>query len=193
MPGRAAAAGANFGDGIRGGEPLHDTILDAWRTNDRVMTWFLENLPAEVWAAGIPGSPRRTVRRMAAHIHNSRCRWIKTLGSHHGVAVPTMMDPAGVTPRRLLPALRRSGRGILQLLQLALEHGGTLAAPSAYVWRNLPLDVGHVLSYFVAHEAHHRGQIVLTARAKGLRLEAPVVDGLWQWTTRSREASGGNR
>jgi uncharacterized damage-inducible protein DinB len=47
--------------------------------------------------------------------------------------------------------------------------------------------VGHVLAYFVAHEAHHRGQLVMAARAMGHRLPAAVGDGLWQWTTRWRE------
>ncbi len=49
------------------------------------------------------------------------------------------------------------------------------------MWRNLSLDVGHVLTYFVAHEAHHRGQIVMVARQAGQRLPRPVIDGLWQW------------
>jgi uncharacterized damage-inducible protein DinB len=49
------------------------------------------------------------------------------------------------------------------------------------VWRNLSLDVGHVLTYFVAHEAHHRGQIVMVARQAGQRLPAEVTGGLWQW------------
>ena len=59
---------------------------------------------------------------------------------------------------------------------------------STYTWRNLPLDVGHVLAYFVAHEAHHRGQIVLVARALGHRLPPAVTSGLWQWTKRAAEA-----
>ena len=59
---------------------------------------------------------------------------------------------------------------------------------STYTWRNLPLDVGHVLAYFVAHEAHHRGQIVLVARALGHRLPPAVTAGLWQWTKRAAEA-----
>jgi uncharacterized damage-inducible protein DinB len=57
----------------------------------------------------------------------------------------------------------------------------------AYVWRNLPLDVPHVLTYFVAHEAHHRGQIVMLARQVGQRLPENVSGGLWQWTQRVRE------
>jgi uncharacterized damage-inducible protein DinB len=57
----------------------------------------------------------------------------------------------------------------------------------AYVWRNLPLDVPHVLAYFVAHEAHHRGQIVMLARQLGRRLPSDVSAGLWQWTKRAQE------
>lgn len=58
---------------------------------------------------------------------------------------------------------------------------------SSYVWRNLPFDVGHVLSYFVAHEGHHRGQIVMLARQSGYRLPAEVTGGFWQWSKRARE------
>jgi uncharacterized damage-inducible protein DinB len=56
-----------------------------------------------------------------------------------------------------------------------------------YVWRNLPLDVGHVLTYFVAHEGHHRGQLVLVARQLGHRLPKDVANGLWLWSKRSVE------
>jgi uncharacterized damage-inducible protein DinB len=44
--------------------------------------------------------------------------------------------------------------------------------------------VHHVLTYFVAHEAHHRGQIVMVARQTGHRLPRAVIDGLWQWKGR---------
>jgi hypothetical protein len=84
--------------------------------------------------------------------------------------------------------LRRSGNGITSLLQLGFQHGGTIPATRSYVWRNLPLDVGHVLGYFIAHEGHHRGQIVLVARALGHRLTGEVTAGLWQWSQRAAEA-----
>ena len=64
---------------------------------------------------------------------------------------------------------------------------------STYIWRNLPLDVGHVLAYFVAHEAHHRGQIVLTARATGQRLPLEITNGLRRWTKRAAEAQPARR
>ena len=150
--------------------------------------YLIEQLPVELWTAPVPGSPRRTVGTIAGHLHNSRCRWIRTLGSELGVPEPARVDTRHVARRTLVPALRRSSRGILELLRIGWERGGTIPAAPLYTWRNLPLDVGHVLSYFVAHEAHHRGQIVLVARARGVRLPAAVTNGLWQWTRRAAEA-----
>lgn len=163
-------------------------LLDAWRTNNRVSIFLVEHLPDEVWQATVPGAPRRTVRMIAGHMHNARCTWIKTLGKEHGIAVPSAVNRHRVQPLELIQALSRSSRGIISLLTLGLEHGGKIPVSSSYTWRNLPLDVGHVLTYFVAHESHHRGQIVMLARQIGYRLPVEVTGGLWQWSKRAREA-----
>jgi uncharacterized damage-inducible protein DinB len=169
------------------GTQLRDSVLSAWRTTSRVNEFLVESLSDELWAARVPGEPRRTVRSIAAHLHNSRCRWIKTLGQEHGIPVPPFVDLYRVTPPRLVTALRRSSRGIEAILALGLNADGQVPPSKAYVWRNLPLDVGHVLAYFVAHEAHHRGQLLMLARQLGYRLPRAITDGLWQWTVRSRE------
>jgi len=165
---------------------LAQSILNAWTTNDRTTLFMVERIPAALWAAPIPGSPRRTVRMLAAHLHNSRCLWLKTLGKPHGIEVPPSVDRRRVSRAELARALKRSGRAMSRLLNLGLEHGGRIPPTPAYVWRNLPLDAGHVLAYFTAHEGHHRGQIVMVARQLGFRL-SEVTDGLWQWTARSKE------
>lgn len=172
---------------------LRDTIFNTWRTNNRVTVFLVEHLPPEVWAAAVPGAPRRTVHMIAGHLHNARCMWIKTLGQELGVTVPRSVDRRRVGRKELILALERSSRGILSLLTLGCEQGGTIPTASTYIWRNLPLDVGHVLGYFVAHEGHHRGQIVLVARALGHRLPPAVTGGLWQWTKRAAEAKSFQR
>ena len=166
---------------------LQDTLLGAWRTSSRVTSYLVQQLPAALWNASVPGEPRRTVRMIAGHFHNSRSRWLKTLGREHGLPVPALVNLRRVTRRELLAALKRSSAGIEALLALGLDAGGTVPPSKAYVWRNLPLDVGHVLAYFVAHEAHHRGQLVMLARQMGHRLPPEVRNGLWQWTTHSRD------
>jgi uncharacterized damage-inducible protein DinB len=159
-------------------------LIDAWRTNNRVTTYLIENLPPDLWSRTVPGSPRRTVRMIAAHIHNARCSWIKMIGSRHGVEVPQTVDGRSVRPPELKRALERSSRGMIELIRLGVARGG--AIPSA-AWQNFPTDLVHFLTYFVAHEAHHRGQLCMLARQLGHRLPAEVTGGLWQWKKRSRE------
>jgi uncharacterized damage-inducible protein DinB len=165
-------------------------LLAAWRTNSRITAYLVEHLPAALWDAPVPGAPRRTVRMIAGHMHNARCMWIKTLGEEHGIAVPASVDRRKVARHELLSALKRSSRGIEALLELGLAAGGHLPPTRAYVWRNLPLDVPHILTYFAAHEGHHRGQIVMLARQLGHRLPTDVSAGLWQWTKRAGEVRG---
>jgi uncharacterized damage-inducible protein DinB len=172
---------------------LQDVVLAAWATNSRVSAYLIEHIPATLWSATVPGVPSRTVRAIAAHLHNSRCSWIKTLGREHGIAAPARVDHRTVTRRQLVAALVRSSRGIAALLQLGCRRSGRIPPSRAYVWRNLSLDVGHVLTYFVAHEAHHRGQIVMVARQLNCRLSTAVKAGLWQWRTRQRQQGAAPR
>ncbi len=160
---------------------LGAAVLAAWRTNNRVTSELVLHLPKELWDAAVPGMPRRTVRAIAAHLHNSRCGWVATLGREHGIATPARVDRLHVSPRQLAAALKRSGAGIEAVLELGLASGGQVPPSKGYVWRNLALDVEHVLTYFVAHEAHHRGQIVMVARQTGHRLPSSATDGLWHW------------
>jgi uncharacterized damage-inducible protein DinB len=160
------------------------SLIAAWRTNNRVTTYLIENLPPALWPAAVPGVPRRTVRMIAAHIHNARCMWIKMMGARRGVAVPRTVDGRRARPSEVLRALPRSSDGIIELLELGIAEGGVV--PRA-AWQNFPTDVVHFLSYFVTHEAHHRGQLCLVARQAGHRLPASVTAGLWQWKARARE------
>jgi uncharacterized damage-inducible protein DinB len=159
-------------------------VLAAWHTSHRVTAYLIENLPPGLWARSLPGAPRKTVRMLAAHIHNTRCMWIKMIGVRHGVPVPRTVDGRVVRPAELLRGLSRSSEGIVRVIRLGVAHGGVV--PRA-AWQNFPTDLVHFLSYFVAHEAHHRGQLVMLARQLGCRLPPGVTAGLWQWKQRARE------
>lgn len=167
------------GDGLRG------SIVESWCTNHRVTVFLFEHFPAEPWDARIPGAPRRKVRMIAGHLHNCRCMWVKMLGEKAGIEVPEKVDRYRVTRSGLIQALGRSHRAVVRLIELAFEHDGRLPGAS---WSNLPRDVVQLVAYLIAHEGHHRGQLVMLARQLGHRLPDEVAYGLWQWSRRAQEA-----
>jgi uncharacterized damage-inducible protein DinB len=159
-------------------------LIAAWRTNNRATVYLVEHFPPSVWSSQVPGIPRLTPGMIAAHLHNSRCRWIKSLGASHGITVPRLVDLRRVRPAELVRALSRSSEGMIELIELGIASGGRV--PRA-TWQNFPTDMEHFLSYFAAHEGHHRGQLCMVARQLGQRLPQSVTAGIWHWTRRSRE------
>jgi hypothetical protein len=118
----------------------------AWRTTNRITIEFVVALPASVWTLDVPAVPRRTVREILVHLHNARCRWIKTLGREHGIKAPLRVDQRRATQRQLAVALKQSSMGIEALLDLGshraensrlqkVTSGGTSRSTSATCWR----------------------------------------------------------
>ncbi|MDX1644776.1 MAG: DinB family protein [Thermoanaerobaculia bacterium] len=155
-------------------------LVSTWRTAARVTSYLAENLPEEVWDLKIPGAPRRTVRMILGHLHNCRVMWVKTLGERYGVEPPESVDRHRVEADELRPARAESEAALEALLEAALEEGENLVGFSG--------GVVDFLAYHAAHEGHHRGQIVMVARAAGHRLPREVTNGLWQWSKRRKEA-----
>jgi hypothetical protein len=97
---------------------LRDSVVPVWRTSNRVTVFLVEHLPPDLWAAVVPGAPRRTVRMIAGHIHNARCMWIKTLGK---------VDP------------RSAGRSVCFCARVDSVR---LGDPVAGLWKTVGLVVG---------------------------------------------------
>ncbi|MDZ7291376.1 MAG: DinB family protein [candidate division KSB1 bacterium] len=161
-------------------------ILNAWKTTNRTTVFLIENIPAELWHVKIPGLPRRTIGMIACHLHNSRCSWIKQIGKGQAIKMPVRVDHHRVRQNEVIRALNHSSEAMLKLLDATMDNNGKL--PTTPGWLNFPNDVAHFLAYFVAHEAHHRGQIIMLARQLDHRFSTEVTNGLWHWTRRLREA-----
>jgi uncharacterized damage-inducible protein DinB len=147
-------------------------------TNNRVDIFPLENLSDELWSAKVPGAAK-TIRAIAVHIHNVRCMWVKMLGRKLGVRPPRSLDRSRATRPEAMAAFRESHAALARILEAGLAAGCKVAG--------FPPDVMHYLGYFLAHDAHHRGQICLLARELGHALPKEVVFGLWHWSSRAKE------
>lgn len=163
------------------GKPPFDpaaALLEAWSTHERIQQFLLEQLDGEAWGALAPIGKGRTIRGVVAHMHNVRLLW---LASHApDIAAPARLDREASTLEEARTALAASALALTEMLRRALADNGKLPG--------FKPDVVNFLAYAMAHEAHHRGQLCLLARAVGRPLEPAAGLGLWEWRKRHGEA-----
>ena len=153
---------------------LADEVLRCWKINNQVDIILLKALPAVIWPMKIPGYQHKTVRMMGAHLHNARCGWINTLGRKWKILAPPMVDNKDVAVRSLMAALNASAETMTELLAAGMDNNNKLPgfAPGAVQFKH----------YMVAHEAHHRGQLIMASRQLGHPFPTPAMGKLWQWS-----------
>lgn len=164
---------------------LTEALLNCWKTTNQVSVYLIKMIDPKLWNKKIPGYPRKTTGMLMAHLHNTRQMWIKAIEKEKSPEKLKRLNP-GATKQEVLIAMKQSSHAMLILFRACIEKGGVLPARPA--WLNFPNDVMHLLAYFVAHEAHHRGQIIMAARQLGQPFERSLTGGLWQWTRRHKES-----
>ena len=153
------------------------SLLKAYSANARASQYLVEHLDPSIWRTRQPGAGGRTIAALVAHLHNCGLRYLER--SAPGVPVPAELNRFRVTPAQAIRALGAKRKAVLKIVGGALSSGARI--------RGFPYDAAGFLAYYIAHDAHHRGQILMQARLLGCPLDRKVVEGLWQWGKRSKE------
>ncbi|MBA3914983.1 MAG: DinB family protein [Acidobacteriales bacterium] len=154
-----------------------DALVQAYRTNERMNQYLIENLAAEAWRAPTLDRKGRDIAAIFAHMHNVRVMSLKAAKSAH---VPEQLDRLKCTPEITTKAFAESARALSATLMASSNASGAV--------KGFKPDVVGFLGYLIAHDAHHRGQISMLARQAGHALTQKAMFGMWEWGSRSKEA-----
>lgn len=149
--------------------------METWEINDRINRYLLEATPAAALANVAP-SKGRSVGAQFAHLHNVRLMWLQAAAPELLAGLSKLESGQSYGPADLGAALAASGAAVTALLRGALAAGGRV--------KGFKPHAAAFLGYLIAHEAHHRGQIVLTLKQTGAPVDKKVLYGMWEWGVR---------
>jgi uncharacterized damage-inducible protein DinB len=143
-------------------------LADAWRVNCRHTIFLLDNLTQE--QLGLRRNARsKTVLSQFRHLAVIRKTWLEVTEPATGksVTVPETDDSALIKS-----LLNETGEALAQVIEAAEATGklkGYKTGPAMF------------LAYACAHEAHHRGQILLYLKNGDLPFDKLKSYKLWEW------------
>lgn len=149
-----------------------DGVLAAWRRHSDILLLLLDGVPAAGWTAVPTGSRGRDVARQFAHLDRVRRGWLHFHRTGRRPALPRVDKGAPPAKAVLRKALAESAKEVAGFLADAFQGE---ARP-----RMFGGDPVRWFAYLVAHESHHRGQIMIALKQAGHRLPDRIaLQGLW--------------
>jgi uncharacterized damage-inducible protein DinB len=154
-------------------EALHEQIVEAWRTNQRIHLFLIEKISDEGMLCTLSTRGGRNVVRQFAHLNNVRFWHLERRAPDLAAGLRKFATAEEPEKPVLVEALEASAERIERFLLEALD-----GAPRRRVFKR---GVIQTLGYLISHESHHRGSILLTLKQSGHKLDQASSYGIWDW------------
>lgn len=154
-------------------DPALEQVLEAWATNDRINFLLLDAISQEGMGCTLSSRGGRSVVRQFAHLHNVRF-WALENRARDLVKDLHKFDTADTPDREFLKeCLTASNQRVATFF--------TDVAAGVPKRRSFKKGLIVHLAYFVSHESHHRGNILLTLKQCGHNLDQKTRYAVWNW------------
>jgi len=153
--------------------PLAGQLLEAWRTNNRINLFLIDNISSDGMAATLSTRGGRDVVRQFAHMQNVRVwqleRWARDLAGG--------LRKFETQERPSKPVLEAALEASAAAVEGFIEECATGSRSRQGMRRGLAVSI----AYLISHESHHRGSILLTLKQSGHKLDQKTQYAIWQF------------
>ena len=157
---------------------MREPLVEAWRGHNRINLSLLDHISPEGLRATLSARGGRDVARQFAHLHDVRVHQLENRARDLADPLEKFQakgQPAvSPTKAQLKRALVASGEAVEEFLLDVLEG----------VPKRRPFKRGlfATFGYFVSHESHHRGSILLTLKQAGHPIDRAARYDIWtEW------------
>jgi len=150
-----------------------EQLLETWRTNNRINLFLIDHISDEGMACTLSKRGGRNVVRQFAHMHNQRVYHLQGRAPKLATALCKFKGDEEPSKQSLTEALVCSAEWVEVYLRDC--------ARGAVKHRCFKKGIIPTLGYFIAHESHHRGSILLTLKECGQKLDQQTQSAIWNW------------
>lgn len=148
-----------------------DALAETWLINNRVNLKLLDGLSDEGLAATLSSRGGRTVGQQLAHLCWLRRYKLERSDKSLAAGLPEIGREQGDDAVLLRDVFVKSGEAYASLIRSCTD--GKV--------KGFKRGIVAFTGYLIAHEAHHRGHILLTLKQCGIARPEALKMGLWEW------------
>jgi uncharacterized damage-inducible protein DinB len=152
---------------------MTDALAEAWLINNRVMLQLIDGLTPEALGATLSTRGGRTVGMQLVHVYEVRRMKIEQADRELASDLPKLTREQGGDQALLRDVFERSGEAIAEMARRSAADEGRV--------KGFKRGIAALIGYFIAHDAHHRGHLLLTMKQCGVRRPPELTMGLWAW------------
>ncbi len=148
-------------------------LIETWQTNNRINLFLIGKIDTAGMKSSLSKRGGRSVTRQFAHLHNNRVWQLERRAKDLAKGLHKFETTDEPDKRTLKKHLNQSAK--------RFETYWTDAVTGDVKRACFKKGVIAYLAYFIAHEAHHRGNILLTLKESGHNLDQDTKYAVWNW------------
>ncbi|MBE2280584.1 MAG: hypothetical protein IAE91_09345 [Ignavibacteriaceae bacterium] len=152
---------------------MKNQIIEAWLTNNRINLMLLDAIPDEGLECTLSKRGGRTVKLQFSHLHNVRLYRLQNYAKNFLNGLTEIDKDINFEREFLKSNLENSANAISDWVSYSIDNEECI--------KGFKKGAFNMIAYFIAHEAHHRGNILLTLKQSGVKISQEIKYGIWDW------------